>query len=80
MNFPLALGMPGWPETIFIVLIVVLLFGAKKLPELARGVGQSLGDFKKARDEFEREVKKSTADLQIKEPAEKQAHDPNQPS
>lgn len=77
MNLPLALGMPGWPETIFIVLIVVLLFGAKKLPELARGVGQSLGEFKKARDEFEREVKKSTADIQIKEPAEKQPHQPS---
>jgi len=77
MNLPLALGMPGWPETIFIVLIVVLLFGAKKLPELARGIGQSLGEFKKARDEFEREVKKSTADIQIKEPAEKQPHQPS---
>jgi sec-independent protein translocase protein TatA len=77
MTLPLALGMPGWPETIFIVLIVVLLFGAKKLPELARGVGQSLGEFKKARDEFEREVKKSTADIKIKEPAEKQPHQPS---
>lgn len=77
MNLLLALGMPGWPETAFIVLIVVLLFGAKKLPELARGVGQSLGEFKKARDEFEREVKKSTADVQIKEPAEKQPHQPS---
>lgn len=77
MSLPLALGMPGWPETIFIVLIVVLLFGAKKLPELARGLGQSLGEFKKARDEFEREVHKSTAELQVKEPAEKQPHQPS---
>lgn len=74
MSLPLALGMPGWPEMIFIALIVVLLFGAKKLPELARGLGQSLGEFKKARDEFEREVHKSTAELQVKEPAEKQPH------
>ena len=59
MNLPIAFGMPGWPETIFILVIVVLLFGAKKLPELARGLGQSLGEFKKARDEFEREVRKS---------------------
>ena len=77
MSLPLALGMPGWPETIFIVLIVILLFGAKKLPELARGLGQSLGEFKKARDEFEHEVRKSTAELQIKEPAEKQPHQPS---
>ena len=77
MNLPIALGMPGWPEIVFILVIVVLLFGAKKLPELARGIGQSLGEFKKARDEFEREVHKSQADLEIKEPAEKKPHQPS---
>jgi sec-independent protein translocase protein TatA len=74
MNLPLAIGMPGTPEIIVIVLIVVLLFGAKKIPELARGLGQSLGEFKKARDDFEREVRKSTAELEVKEPADKQPH------
>ena len=58
--------MPGGPELIFILIIVLLLFGAKKLPELARGLGQSLGEFKKAREEFEREVHKSSADVEIK--------------
>ena len=77
MNLPIAFGMPGWPETIFILVIVILLFGAKKLPELARGLGQSLGEFKKARDEFEREVHESTAELEVKEPAEKQPHKPS---
>jgi len=77
MNSPLfALSMPGWPEIVFILVIVLLLFGAKKLPELARGIGQSLGEFKRARDEFEREIHKSTAELEIKEPAEKQPHKP----
>jgi sec-independent protein translocase protein TatA len=74
MNLPLALGMPGLPEWIIIGLIVILVFGAKKLPELARGLGQSLGEFKKAKDEFEREVRKSTAELEVKEPADKQPH------
>ena len=77
MNLPIAFGMPGWPETLFILVVIVLLFGAKKLPELARGIGQSLGEFKKARDEFEREVRKSTADLEVKEPVEKQPHKPS---
>jgi len=79
----LALSMPGWPEIVFILIIVLLLFGAKKLPELARGLGQSLGEFKKARDEFEREIHKSATQLEskepiveIKEPAEKQPTTP----
>ncbi len=42
---------------IVIFLIVLLLFGAKKLPELARGVGKSMGEFKKARNDFENEIK-----------------------
>jgi sec-independent protein translocase protein TatA len=77
MNLPIAFGMPGWPETLFILVVLILLFGAKKLPELARGIGQSLGEFKKARDEFEHEVRKSTTDLDVKEPAEKQPHQPS---
>jgi sec-independent protein translocase protein TatA len=78
MNLPIALGMPGWPEMMFILVVVVLLFGAKKLPELARGLGQSLGEFKKARDEFEREIRKSaTAEPEVKEPADKQPHQPS---
>jgi len=72
VNLPIAISMPGWPETIFILVVVVLLFGAKKLPELARGLGQSLGEFKKARDEFERQLHSSAAEVELKTPAEKQ--------
>lgn len=68
--------MPGWPEIVFILFVVVLLFGAKKLPELARGLGQSLGEFKKARDEFEREITKTASQVEIKEQTEKQPHKP----
>ncbi len=68
--------MPGWPEIIFILVIVLLLFGAKKLPELARGIGQSLGEFKKARDEFEREIHKTAAQIEIKEASDKEPHKP----
>ena len=53
------LGGFGTPELIAIFLIVFVLFGAKKLPELARGLGKSLGEFKKARAEFEDELLKT---------------------
>jgi len=72
----LAMAMPGWPEIVFILVICLLLFGAKKLPELARGIGQSLGEFKKARDEFDREIKKSAANVEIKAEPDKQPNNP----
>jgi len=49
----------GGQEMIFIFLIVLLLFGAKKLPQLARGVGKSMGEFKRAKDEFEHEIQRA---------------------
>jgi TatA/E family protein of Tat protein translocase len=71
-----ALSMPGWPEIVFILVIVLLLFGAKKLPELARGIGQSLGEFKRARDDFEREIHKTAAQVEVKEAPDKEPHKP----
>jgi len=46
----------GPMEISLIFLALLLLFGAKKLPELARGIGKSMGEFKKARTEFEDEI------------------------
>jgi len=43
-----------------ILLIVFLLFGAKKLPELARGMGRAVKEFSAARDEIERELSQSS--------------------
>ena len=48
----------GAPEAMLIFVVVLLLFGAKKLPELARGLGKSMNEFKKARTDFEMEVQK----------------------
>jgi sec-independent protein translocase protein TatA len=49
----LAIGPLGTPELVVIFVVILLHFGAKKLPELARGVGKSLGEFRKAREDFE---------------------------
>lgn len=50
------MGPIGMPEMIVIFVVILLLFGAKKLPELARGLGKSMGEFKKAKEEFETEI------------------------
>lgn len=42
------IGMPGMTELLIILGVVLLLFGGKKLPELARGLGGGLREFKKA--------------------------------
>ena len=65
-----AFGMPGFQEWILILLIVLVLFGAKRLPELARSLGQSMNEFRKAKDEFEREIHKSGQDLETKKAEE----------
>lgn len=46
----------GPTEMVIIFVLVMLLFGAKKIPELARGIGKSLGEFKKAKTDFEKEL------------------------
>jgi len=47
------------PDFMVILLIVLLLFGAKKLPELARGMGRAVKEFGAARDEIETELTES---------------------
>ena len=49
------------PDMMVILLIVLLLFGAKKLPELARGMGRAVKEFSAARDEIERGLGQSNA-------------------
>ena len=71
----LAFGPLGGPEIALIFLIMLLLFGAKKLPQLARGIGKSMGEFKKAREEFEDEIKKGADDLDVKEARDKEPRD-----
>ncbi len=56
MSNLLAFGMPGAPEWIFILVIVLLFFGAAKLPELAKGLGLAIKEFKKASKEVSDEL------------------------
>jgi sec-independent protein translocase protein TatA len=47
----------GTPEIVIILFVILLLFGAKRLPELARGMGKSMREFRKAASEVEEEVR-----------------------
>ena len=55
------MGPLGWPETVFIFFLALLLFGPKKLPELGRTVGKALTEFRRASSEL-----KSTFDREMK--------------
>ena len=53
---PAFIGLPGGPELLVVLLLVVLLFGANKLPKLARSSGQAMGEFKRGREQIETEL------------------------
>ncbi len=57
-------GSFGGMELVVIVLIVLLLFGAKKIPELARGIGQGIQEFKKASGEIRKEIERGAQDVE----------------
>jgi sec-independent protein translocase protein TatA len=61
------------PQGIFILLLILLLFGAKKLPELARGMGQALKEFQKAKNDFTDELHKASTPDADKQPDVKSA-------
>jgi sec-independent protein translocase protein TatA len=56
---PAFVGIPGGPEMLIILAIAILLFGANKLPDLARSSGQAMGEFKKGRQEIETEIREA---------------------
>ena len=61
-----AFGLPHGSEWLIILVLAVLFFGADKLPKLARGLGKSLGEFKKAKEDIEKEIQVGTAEAETK--------------
>ncbi|MCS7130274.1 MAG: twin-arginine translocase TatA/TatE family subunit [Archaeoglobaceae archaeon] len=55
----------GTQEIILIILVVLLLFGASKIPELARSLGRGVAEFKKAQKEAEMELRELEKDIKI---------------
>ena len=62
--FLAGIGPFGTPELIIIAILVLVLFGAKKLPTFARSLGKSMGEFKKAREEFETELTRAQEEVE----------------
>ena len=60
--FELLLFVSG-QEIFVILLVVLLLFGANKIPDIARGLGKGMREFKKATDDIKREMSEHTNDL-----------------
>ena len=56
--------MIGGLEWIWIILVVIVLFGGKKIPELARGLGRGINEFKRAKNEITDEI---SSDSEVKE-------------
>jgi sec-independent protein translocase protein TatA len=73
MYFPLAFieGLGG-PEMLLIMVVILMLFGANRLPELAKGLGKSIREFKKAASGVEEEVRRAMEEEPAK-PAPKPA-------
>ena len=60
------MGNLGWTEIVLIALIVLLLFGGKKIPELMRGLGRGVREFKDAKDNVRRELEESVTEPDTK--------------
>jgi len=61
------MGMPGGWELVLIVVVIVLLFGGKKIPELAKGLGKGIKDFKSAMNEDDDKKDNTVATQDAKE-------------
>lgn len=71
------MGMPGGMEWVLIALVVLLLFGGKKIPELAKGLGSGIKNFKNAVKDDE-EVAKSDKAEEIEKKAEAKSEEPKE--
>jgi sec-independent protein translocase protein TatA len=66
------MGTPGPLELILIFAVVLLIFGAKRIPEIARGIGKGIREFKDATSEISRELEAEAQDRQINQPQQPQ--------
>jgi len=70
MYLNVLLGMIGPWQIVIIVAVVLLFFGGKKIPELMKGLGQGVKEFKKATKEFDDEVGKANPQKELESKSE----------
>ncbi|MFZ9694878.1 MAG: Sec-independent protein translocase subunit TatA/TatB [Chitinophagaceae bacterium] len=63
MTTPFLLGMLGTNEIIIILVIVLLLFGGRKIPELMKGLGKGVREFNDAKNNVKKEIEESANDI-----------------
>ncbi len=63
----LLLSLPNGAEWIILALLILLLFGGKKIPELMKGLGKGIRNFKEGMKDVEEEIKKDTSETDKKE-------------
>ncbi len=72
----------GGLEWLVIILLVLILFGAKKIPELARGIGQGISEFRRATSDIRREIENGSngynQNTSYNQPVQQQPHQPQQ--
>jgi sec-independent protein translocase protein TatA len=78
MNVMFAAMLGGW-EIVLILAVVLILFGAKKLPELAKGLGTGIKEFKKATREVSDELQNSMDDSSVNRSRPLPPSQPDQP-
>ncbi len=66
MNPVMLIGMPGAGEWLIILAVVILLFGGRKIPELARGIGKGIREFNDAKDKVKDEIESGMKDSDAK--------------
>ncbi len=62
--FPLIFGSLGAPEILLIFLLVLILFGARRIPEIAQGLGKGIREFKKSMSEVKEEIERPAQEIE----------------
>lgn len=63
----LLMGMPNAGELMILLVIIIVLFGGKKIPEIAKGLGQGVREFNEAKNGVKEEIEKSVKETREKE-------------